>query len=86
MTRTITIDPPGIGYYEDADGNVLARFDLPPGEHEVADAVANVVYVESRADLPAVPRGPSQQEALKDQWDAATTPEQKFAVLEELLF
>lgn len=85
MTKTITIDEPGIGYYEDDTGTVIGRFDLPPGEHQVPDEVSNVVYVQSVGDLPPVSRTP-ETHPLKADFDNANTVTELKAVLEELLF
>lgn len=59
---TITIDGPTIdredgstvcvGYYTDAEGRVVSRFALPPGEYDVDAAVEGVEYVDALGDLP----------------------------------
>lgn len=48
MTHTITLDEAAFGYYEDADGVAIAKFDLPAGEHRVDEEIANVVVMENR--------------------------------------
>jgi len=43
----------GFGFYRDGKGNVIAKAQLPPGQHELKD---DLIYVEvnSQADLDAI--------------------------------
>lgn len=43
----------GLGYIEDSDGHIIAKFDLPKGEHPTKDGY---VYIEvaTRQDLDSV--------------------------------
>jgi len=64
MTQRLNIDGPTvdlnndrtvcIGYYEDANGRVVGRFAVPPGQHTVPDAVVSLKFVSSLADLPPI--------------------------------
>lgn len=48
----------GFGYYTDADGRVVSKFDLPEGEHPLPEQAETAVEVENRDELKSVQISP----------------------------
>jgi hypothetical protein len=91
MTHTITLDEPAFGYYEDADGVAIAKFDLPAGEHRVGEEIANAVVMENRGawQQKQVTGGSGGGESGRDwaaEWADATSPEDKLQLIGERFF
>lgn len=42
----------GVGYFQDEQGRVVDRYDVPPGEHEAGAPRVRAIDVESMDDLP----------------------------------
>lgn len=87
MTQTITIEAPGIGYYEADDGTVIGKFDLEPGEHDVGDGVASVVQMTDRQAWRDVQVDTGvQQRDWEGEWANATTVQDKLDLIGERFF